>query len=79
MVVLASRPDIHILLGRKDEAALLRRAQIIQHLRWLGAVAQTKINRRVLACVENVVALILCVIHSELILDIFGQWMNLKR
>ena len=78
--MLPRRPPVHVELVREREAAaFLRAAQVAEHGRAVDALLQAEVHAGLLPGVEEVVALVLRVVHPEAVLDVLGQRVHLER
>src|SRR5579859_583045 len=78
VVVLLRGPPVRVLVGFELRAAFLCRAQVRDHAVAVDAFLQSKINAATIAGVEQVIALVLRVVHAEVLLDVFRQRMDLE-
>ena len=79
MVVLLGRPLVDILVRGKCGPAVLRLLQVARHGGGIDPFPQAEIDGRPGSGVQQVIALVLRVVHSEMVLDILGERMNLER
>ena len=79
MIMLAGRPRIYVRLGRKCRTARLRRVKAVSHGARIDSLAQSQKHFGVWRSIEQVVAFILRVWHSEMLADVAAQRMHLER
>ena len=79
MIVFPGRKPIDIFVGIKLNRAFLRLAQLLGHLCAIHILFQTEIYAALFGRIQKVVALILRIVHPKLLLDVFGERVNLKR
>ena len=80
MVVLFDRDSVDKFFCRERLAAVLGRLQGVDHFFRLCTGFDAQIDARGFAgSIQKIVALILCIVHMEMALDVFGQGVNLKR
>src|SRR5581483_1909828 len=70
---------IHILFRGEHVTACLGQAQIAGHLLLINSFLQTQINAGSGLGVQQIIAFVLRVMHSEFVLDVFGERMHLQR
>ncbi len=66
-------------VGGKRVTSGLRATQIVRHLLRIDAFLQSEIDAGSGLGIQQVVALILRVVHAELVLNVFSERMNLQR
>ena len=77
MVMFLCRPFVHILLRIEGFARYLRLIQSGDHLFRIDTGFQSEINSCILAGIQQVVTLVLCVPDTERIMDILSCRVNL--
>ena len=56
-----------------------RRLQVADHAARIDALAEAEINTGVSRCIQQVIALVLRIVHAEVLLDVLGERMDLER
>src|ERR1039458_9622031 len=79
MVVLFGRPLVGVLVDWKCGAAGLRSLEVRGHGGGIDPAPQAEVNARSGSGIQQVIALVLRIMHSEMVLDVFGERMHLKR
>src|SRR5215469_14200807 len=79
VIVLLCRPPIHKALRREWAISALRTFERLYHLFRLDSLSHSQEHSGIFYGVQQVVALVLRIIHAELILDVLRQRVNLQR
>src|SRR5215469_9550596 len=74
----ASRKFVDVFVGREFAFPVLSTLQVAGHQFSINAIFEAQIDTGVTFGVKHVVALILGVIHSEMLADVGGEWMDLE-
>ena len=77
--MLLRRPLVHVALGREGRPSRLRAAQVPHHGLAVDALLDAQVHAGPRARVEQVVALVLRVVHPEAVLDVLGERVDLER
>ena len=76
--MLLRREFVDVFLCIKFNLTFVCTTQIFYHLLLIHTVLQTQIYTSAFSGIQHIVALILCILHTELLFDIFCQRMYLK-
>ena len=78
MIVLFRRETVRIFLRRERGAPRLGLLQIAKHGGPVHVFLQAQVDARSGCGIQDVVALVLRVVHAEMLLDVLGERMHLK-
>src|SRR5439155_15897056 len=79
MIVLLSRKFVYVSFRTKRGSTILCEAQVAGHCLAINSFFQPKIDRAVIASIEQVVTFILRIVHSKLLANVFCARMDLQR
>ncbi len=77
--MLLGREGVHVLLGVEVPLAGLGRPQVLHHRLAVDALLEPEVDDGVVAGVEQVVRLVLRVVHAERLLDVVDERVHLER
>src|SRR5690348_7090267 len=79
VVMLLRRELVDILLRVELYLPALCPSQIADHLLAIDTILHPEIYSSFLSGIQQVIALVLGIVHSELFLDVLDQWVHLER
>src|ERR1700730_3701788 len=79
MIMLPSRKLVHVLCCPKLRSTVLCQAQVADHCFGVDTRLQTEIYASVRASIEQIVTLVLRVVHSEFAANVLCLWVHLER
>src|SRR6202007_771318 len=79
MIVLPSRKLVRVLCRFKRRSAILCCAQVADHCIGVDTRLQTQIHASVCASIQQIVTLVLRIVHSELAANVLCLWVHLQR
>ena len=78
VVVLLGLNLIHIFLGVEHKTAFLSLTQVVDHRILVDTFFQSQIHHSILSGIQQIVALVLCIVHAEILADKLGGGMHLQ-